>query len=117
MPKLDVISLTDNKSSLILFNASCFHLFKYIKQFFIVIFYIQNPFPRTIEGFSELFPNSPQSLHFEPRAGHRLPVKSQSRPGSVQAPCILRFVAPILFHLLLSTGCMVTIIFNGPQAY
>lgn len=83
MPRLDVISLTDNKSSLILFNASCFHLFKYIKQFFIVIFYIQNPFPRTTEGFSELFPNSPQSLHFESRAEHRLPVKSQSRPGSM----------------------------------
>lgn len=100
MPKLDVISLTDNESSLILFNTSCFHLFKYIKQFLIVIFYIQNPFPWTTKGFSELFPNSPQSPHFEPRAGHGLPVKSQLD----QASWLLRSVASILFHLLLSTG-------------
>lgn len=38
MPKLDVNSLTDNKSSFILFNTSCFHLFKYIKKNSLLLF-------------------------------------------------------------------------------
>jgi hypothetical protein len=40
---------------------------------------------------------------------------SSKKPA--QALWILKFAASFLSHLLLSRGCMVTIIFNGPEVY